>query len=131
MTEKKRFRMEIIEGASLPFIVDNDSAKKQSDKITSYHTYKTDKKNKCLELVELLNTLHEENEQLRKDREDLFYRERDTKNDWRELKQENEKLKQENQELHQLNQEYINNLSDEKKETLSKILNAILGDDGE
>lgn len=64
MTEKKRFRMEIIEGASLPFIVDNDSAKKQSDKITSYHTYETDKKNKCLELVELLNTLHEENEQL-------------------------------------------------------------------
>lgn len=90
MTEKKRFRMEIIEGASLPFIVDNDSAKKRSDKTTSYHTYETDKKNKCLELVELLNTLHEENEQLRKDREDLFCRERDTKNDWRELHIENQ-----------------------------------------
>lgn len=66
MTENKRFRMEIIEGASLPFIVDNDSAKKRSDKITSYHTYETDKKNKCLELVELLNTLYEENQIFRK-----------------------------------------------------------------
>lgn len=40
--------------------------------------------------VDLLN----ENEQLKKDREELFIRERDTKNEWRELKQENEQLKQ-------------------------------------
>ena len=47
------------------------------------------------------------------------------------LEEENEQLKQENQELHKLNQEYINNLSDEKKETLSEMLNALLGDEGE
>lgn len=42
-----------------------------------------------------MNTLYEENKQLKKDREELFIRERDTKNDWRELKQENEQLKKE------------------------------------
>lgn len=41
-----------------------------------------------------IETLTEENEQLKKDREELFIRERDTKNEWRELKQENEQLKQ-------------------------------------
>ena len=40
------------------------------------------------------NGLYKENEQLRKQREELFIRERDTKNDWRELKQENKQLKQ-------------------------------------
>ena len=38
-------------------------------------------------------SLEEENEQLKKQREELFIRERDTKNDWRELKQENKQLK--------------------------------------
>lgn len=60
MTEK-RFRMEIIEGATLPFIVDNSTAKKQNDKITSYKTYETHRKDKCLELVNLLNELNEQN----------------------------------------------------------------------
>ena len=39
--------------------------------------------------------LERENEQLKQQREELFIRERDTKNEWRELKQENEQLKQE------------------------------------
>ena len=38
---------------------------------------------------EELQQLKKENERLRKDREDLFYRERDTKNEWRELHIEN------------------------------------------
>ena len=42
---------------------------------------------------ERIRKLQEENEQLKKQREELFIRERDTKNDWRELKQENELLK--------------------------------------
>ena len=37
--------------------------------------------------------LLEENKQLKEQREKLFFRERDTKNRWRELKQENEQLK--------------------------------------
>ena len=57
--------MEIIEGATLPFIVDNSTAKKQNDKITSYKTYETHRKDKCLELVNLLNELNDENKQLK------------------------------------------------------------------
>ena len=38
--------------------------------------------------------LEKENEQLKQQREELFIRERDTKNDWRELRNENEQLKQ-------------------------------------
>jgi len=60
MTEK-RFRMETMDCMPYPFIVDNDSAKKQSDTITSYHTYETHRKDKCQELLDLLNELHEEN----------------------------------------------------------------------
>ena len=47
----------------------------------------------CESVVDILNELAEENEQLKKDREELFIRERDTKNEWRELKQENERLR--------------------------------------
>lgn len=47
----------------------------------------------CYEVVDLLNSLFDENEQLKEQREELFIRERDTKNEWRELKQENEQLK--------------------------------------
>ena len=66
---EKRFRMEIIEGATLPFIVDNSTAKKQNDKITSYKTYETHRKDKCLELVNLLNELNDENKQLKEEKE--------------------------------------------------------------
>jgi len=55
MTE--RYRMETINDIMLPFIVDNESAKKNG-KTTSYHTYETHKKEKCLELVDLLNDYH-------------------------------------------------------------------------
>ena len=43
--------------------------------------------------INKMNELAEKNEQLQEQREELFIRERDTKNDWRELKQENELLK--------------------------------------
>ena len=45
------------------------------------------------ECCNLLNELAEENQQLKKQREELFIRERNTKNEWRELKQENERLR--------------------------------------
>ncbi len=66
MTENKRFRMETIGDIMLPFIVDNSTAKKKSDTTTTYHTYETHRKEKCLELVDLLNNFSEENEQLKK-----------------------------------------------------------------
>ena len=65
MTENKRFRMETIGDVMLPFIVDNSTAKKKSDTITTYHTYETHRKEKCLELVDLLNDFSEENKQLK------------------------------------------------------------------
>ena len=64
MTEK-RFRMETIGDVMLPCIVDNSTAKKESDTITTYHTYETHRKEKCLELVDLLNDFSEENKQLK------------------------------------------------------------------
>ena len=64
MTEK-RFRMETISDTMLPFIVDNSTAKKKSDTITTYHIYETHRKEKCLELVDLLNDFSEENEVLK------------------------------------------------------------------
>ena len=67
MTENKRFRMETIGDIMLPFIVDNSTAKKKSDTTTTYHTYETHRKEKCLELVDLLNDFSEENEQLKQE----------------------------------------------------------------
>ena len=55
--KEKRFRMEMIDSLEVPFIVDNDSAKKLSDKTTSYHTYGSHRIDKCLELVDLMNDL--------------------------------------------------------------------------
>lgn len=81
--------------------------------------------------LKLGKSLKEENEQLKAKNNaylqdiEVFKEENTT------LKLENEWLKKENQELHKLNQEYINSLSDEKKETLSEMLNTILGDDEE
>ena len=97
------------------------------------------------EICNELNQLSEENEQLSHDATVLIYSNQEyrkeneqlkTKNnaylqDIEMFKEENTTLKLENQELHKLNQEYIDSLSDEKKETLSEMLNAILGDDGE
>ena len=48
---------------------------------------------------DLINEIAEENEQSKKHREELFYRERDAKNDWRKLKYENEQLKKDNAHL--------------------------------
>lgn len=45
-------------------------------------------------VMNLLNKENKEKEELKQQREELFLRERDTKNDWRELKEENEQLKQ-------------------------------------
>ena len=68
---KKRFRMETIDDMMLPFIVDNTTANR-SGKITSYHTYETHRKDKCLELVDLLNELSDENEQLKQQLNRLY-----------------------------------------------------------
>jgi hypothetical protein len=67
----KRFRMVTIDGMGFPFIVDNESANKRTDTITSYRTYETHKNDKCLELVELLNALHEENTRLKEENKQL------------------------------------------------------------
>lgn len=50
-----RYRMEKIEGLTSPFIVDNETAQKRSETITSYHTLETTTETKCMELVEVLN----------------------------------------------------------------------------
>ena len=57
---------------------------------TFYHIEDSDENIEIL--CDRLNWLVEENEQLKKQREELFIRERDTKNEWRKLKQENERL---------------------------------------
>lgn len=59
MVSKKRFKMETIGNTMLPFIVDITTAKMKSNTITTYHTYETHTKEKCLELVDLLNEQHE------------------------------------------------------------------------
>jgi len=59
MVSKKRFKMETIGNTMLPFIVDITTAKMKSNTITTYHTYETHRKEKCLELVDLLNEQHE------------------------------------------------------------------------
>lgn len=65
MTENKRYRTESIKGLTPWFIVDEWSAKKKSDKITSFKSYDTHSKRKCDELTDLLNSYVEENEQLK------------------------------------------------------------------
>ena len=71
MTENKRYRTESIEGLTPYFIVDEWSAKKKSDKITSFKAYDTHSKRKCDELTDLLNSYVEENEQLKQEVETL------------------------------------------------------------
>lgn len=113
MTENKRFRMETIGDVMLPFIVDNSTAKKKSDTITTYHTYETHRKEKCLELVDLLNDFSEENKQLKKENNELkllvqnweaLDEEKDEQIDrqsqaLKKLKKENEQLKSKNRGL--------------------------------
>ena len=60
MTEK-RYRTERIEGASLPFIVDNYSAKKHKT-MTGYKAYDTNTVKKCDELTDLLNELQDKSD---------------------------------------------------------------------
>lgn len=60
-------------------------------------------KKEIISIEKRADKVYDENEQLKKQREELFIRERDTKNDWRELKQENEQLKKENNELRKEN----------------------------
>ena len=63
MTEK-RYRTEWIEGARLPFIVDNYSAKKHKT-VTGYKAYDTTTVKKCDELTDLLNNYEKECGQLK------------------------------------------------------------------
>lgn len=64
MTEK-RYRTERIEGATLPFIVDNYTAKKHNKTMTGYKAYDTTTVEKCDELTGLLNNYEKECEQLK------------------------------------------------------------------
>lgn len=66
MTMNKRFRMETINNLMHPFIIDITTANKK-DNITSYHTYETHTEDKCLELVDLLNQLNDENTKLKQE----------------------------------------------------------------
>ena len=70
---EKRFRTECVGHITPYFIVDDFSAKKRG-KNTSYKAYETGKKKKTDELVDLLNSLYDENEQLKKK---LYETERD------------------------------------------------------
>jgi len=65
MTEK-RYRTEQIEGATLPFIVDNYSAKKLNEKHTGYKAYETTTVKKCDELTDLLNELQDKSDKKQK-----------------------------------------------------------------
>ena len=84
-----------------------------------YHQfYNGDKPLEDEEVVSLLF----ENEQLKKQREELFIRERDTKNNWRELKYENKELKQFKQTVQNtLNQYSQKNLNQNEKIILTEI----------
>ena len=118
MTEK-RFRMETIGDIMLPFIVDNSTAKKKSDKTTTYHTYETHKKEKCLELVDLLNTLHEEIEYLKpRANENSNYIE-DLEEDIIHYRQENEHIK------HTIKEAIDNERTELGKSVLKQLLEAI------
>ena len=94
---------------------------------------------KTYDVTEDVNTaLSEENEELHLLHEELIDKNNSLHKDVSSLVDEIvnlnskiEHLEMENQELHKLNQEYVDSLSDEKKETLSEMLNAIVGDDVE
>lgn len=70
----------------------------------------------CVEYGFEMGRLEEENEQLKKQREELFILERDTKNEWRTLKKENEELKFQNSNLMKEVAEYSRNAKELKKE---------------
>lgn len=79
----------------------------------------TGKEYDCLldnDFYDLINEIAEENEQSKKHREELFYRERDAKNDWRKLKYENEQLKATMQEVAELLSEGVDLFSDKATE---------------
>lgn len=64
----------------------------------------------CQELNKIVdenNQLRKENGQLKQDRDEMFIRERDTKNEWRKLKEENEQLKETIKELELENAKHI------------------------
>lgn len=53
-----------------------------------------DKKYQACKVCRELNALYDQIIQLEKDREEMFFRERDTKNEWRDLKYKNQKLQE-------------------------------------
>ena len=53
-----------------------------------------DKKYQAYKVCQKLNALYDQIIQLEKDREEMFLRERDTKNEWRDLKYKNQKLEE-------------------------------------
>ena len=76
----------------------------------------------------LMNELHEENEQLRT-KNNAYLQDIETfKEENTALKLENEWLKEENQELHRLNHEEVESWSDEKKQMIADFSNLMFGD---
>ena len=76
------------------------------------------------EAERIVNELKQENEQLKQQREELFIRERDTKNDWRELKKKNNQLRNRLNDWHQRTfkaHEYFN--------ILEKVIDEVCDDD--
>ena len=137
---EKRFRMETIGDVMLPCIVDNSTAKKESDTITTYHTYETHRKEKCLELVDLLNDLSEENKQLKirfneeREKSLKFCRNIDTltienehlKNHIQELQNHLKRLENENEQIKQVIKEaYETERTHIGKSVLKQLLNNI------
>jgi len=74
MTEnKKRFRKEHIKGTGMQFIVDETTRKENSTGSVGYKAYSTTDMT-CDKLVDLLNELHEENQELRMDNDIKFWK---------------------------------------------------------
>jgi len=85
---------------------ENEQLKQTYQTLKSRHSLLHDE---CLEaecdrdsLKKDVISLEKENEQLKKDRNEMFIRERDTKNELRDIKKENKQLKKENKELNDI-----------------------------
>ena len=80
---KKRFEAHIFDDGKNERYYDGIIDNEKNNKVIVNYQY----------ISTLLNGFYEEIHELKKDRNELFIRERDAKNDWRELKQENKQLK--------------------------------------
>lgn len=94
MTENKRFTWEYSHHDSTGEIIDWI----RNECLMTDYLQKYELEEWCQELNKIVdenNQLRKENGQLKQDRDEMFIRERDTKNEWRKLKEENEQLREE------------------------------------